>query len=67
LTELVAALESALGKKATIQRLPPQPGDVDRTFADITRAQAELGYSPSTDFKTGLAHFVDWLRAQDSG
>jgi len=62
LRDLIATLEKALGKKAIIDRLPLQPGDVERTFADISRARDELGYHPSTDFETGLQHFVAWLR-----
>ena len=61
LSDLIAALEEALGQKAIIDRRPPQPGDVDRTYADVTLAQNELGYKPSTDLKTGLARFVQWL------
>lgn len=62
LRDLIAAIERALGKKATIERLPMQPGDVDRTFADVSRARAELGYRPTTDIDTGLAEFVKWFR-----
>jgi UDP-glucuronate 4-epimerase len=62
LTDLIAHLEMALGKRAEIEALPAQPGDVERTFADINRARNELGYVPSTDFQTGLGHFVSWLR-----
>lgn len=61
--ELVAALETALGKKAIIDHKPPQPGDVARTFADISRAREELGYEPGTELADGLARFVAWLRA----
>lgn len=64
LSDLIAAIEAALGKKAVIRRLPPQPGDVDRTFADVTLAREELGYTPRTDLRTGLARFVAWLREQ---
>jgi UDP-glucuronate 4-epimerase len=60
--DLVDALEQALGKKASKQYLPLQPGDVDRTYADVTRAETYLGYKPSTDIHTGLARFVAWLR-----
>jgi len=60
--ELIALLEEALGKKAVIDRQPLQPGDVERTYADVTLARAKLGYQPSTDMRTGLAHFVEWLR-----
>lgn len=62
LTQLIAALEAALGKKAVIERLPLQPGDVNRTYADITRAAGELGFAPQTDFRAGLARFVEWFR-----
>jgi UDP-glucuronate 4-epimerase len=64
--DLVAALERALGKKATRQYLPLQPGDVDRTYADVTQAETCLGYKPSTDIHTGLARFVAWLRQENS-
>jgi len=61
--DLIAAMEESLGKKAVIEFLPSQPGDVDRTFADITLARRELGFHPTTDLNTGLARFVTWLRA----
>lgn len=61
LRDLIAAIEAAIGSKAEIQRLPTQPGDVNRTYADISRAKAALGYEPTTDLKTGLRAFVDWL------
>ena len=59
---MIAEIEKALGKKAVRKYLPPQPGDVDRTFADVTRAVNELGYKPNTIIQTGLAKFVQWLR-----
>jgi UDP-glucuronate 4-epimerase len=61
--ELIAQIEDALGKKAVKQYQPPQPGDVERTYADVSRAVDELGYNPSTDIQTGLEKFVTWLRA----
>lgn len=60
--ELVAKIEKALGKKAVREYLPPEPGDVERTFADITKAERELGYNPKTTIEEGLAKFVEWLR-----
>ena len=60
--DLIAEIEKALGKKATKEYLPPQPGDVERTYADVTKAIKELGYKPSTIIEEGLAKFVDWLR-----
>jgi UDP-glucuronate 4-epimerase len=59
---LIAELEKALGKKALINRLPDQPGDVKRTFADVQKAIRELGYQPNTHMADGLKHFVEWLR-----
>lgn len=63
LRDLISAIEAAMGKKAQIKRLPLQPGDVERTFADVSLARAELGYEPRTDLKTGLATFVKWMRS----
>lgn len=60
--DLIAEIEKALGKKAVKKYLPPQPGDVERTFANVTKAVNELGYKPNTTIKTGLANFVRWLR-----
>ncbi|MFO0725512.1 MAG: GDP-mannose 4,6-dehydratase [Myxococcota bacterium] len=64
LSELVAHLEEAAGKKAIIDRRPDQPGDVPRTFADIARAEAELGYDPKTPVKVGIPRFVEWLKGR---
>ena len=60
--DLIAELENALGKKAIRENLPLQPGDVDRTYADVAKAESELGYRRTTDIRTGLAQFVAWLR-----
>lgn len=61
LKELIAAIESALGKKAKINRLPEQPGDMPLTCADISKARKLLGYNPKTKFQDGLPKFVDWF------
>jgi UDP-glucuronate 4-epimerase len=63
LSDLIAVIEGALGKKAIIERLPPQPGDVDRTYADVTLAMRELGYEPRTELSDGLTKFVEWYRS----
>jgi UDP-glucuronate 4-epimerase len=60
--DLVVQIEGALGKKATREYLPPQPGDVERTYADVTKAIEELGYKPKTTIERGLAEFVKWLK-----
>jgi UDP-glucuronate 4-epimerase len=62
--DLVAEIEKALGKKAVKQYLPPQPGDVERTYADITKAAKDLGYNPATTIQAGLRKFTAWLRQQ---
>jgi len=64
--DLIAEIEKALGKKAVKEYLPLQPGDVERTYADVTKAVRELGYKPSTTIKDGLARFVEWLRGQEA-
>ena len=61
LKDLVAAIEKALGKKAKINRLPEQPGDMPLTCADISKARKLLGYNPKTKFEDGLPRFVDWF------
>jgi UDP-glucuronate 4-epimerase len=59
---LIAEIEKALGKKAVKEHVPPQPGDVEQTYADVTKAVKELGYNPTTTIEEGLAQFVTWLR-----
>src|SRR5207244_2350434 len=63
LARLIEGIEKAIGKKAVIQRRPAQPGDVERTFADLTRSGKELGYRPGTSMAEGLARFAEWFRA----
>jgi UDP-glucuronate 4-epimerase len=60
--DLIIEIEKALGKKAVKEYLPVQPGDVERTYADVSKAVGELGYNPSTTIESGLAGFVEWLR-----
>ena len=64
LSELVAALERALGVEAHVERHPEQPGDVPQTWADLTKARRLLGYDPQTGIDDGLARFADWLRGR---
>ena len=61
LKDLIVAIERALGKKAKIDRLPEQPGDMSLTCADISKARKLLGYNPKTKFEDGLLKFVDWF------
>jgi UDP-glucuronate 4-epimerase len=64
LKDLIAAIENALGRKAKINRLPEQPGDVPLTCADISKARKLLGYNPTTPLSVGLPKFVDWFLQQ---
>jgi UDP-glucuronate 4-epimerase len=59
--EVVKALEGVLGVAAHIEWLPPQVGDVSRTWADITRARERLGYAPAVHFGEGVGRFAKWL------
>ncbi len=62
LDALIAAVASVVGREARVERKPVQPGDVERTWADLTRASAELGYSARTPFEEGLARQWSALR-----
>jgi UDP-glucuronate 4-epimerase len=62
LADLVAQLERATGVSAKRKVLPLQPGDVPVTFADISRARAEIGYDPKTPIEEGIKRFVHWYR-----
>ncbi|MFC5532214.1 GDP-mannose 4,6-dehydratase [Cohnella yongneupensis] len=60
LDRMIAAIEAELGKKALIERLPMQPGDVNRTNADVSKARRMLGYDPKWHFEEGIREFVQW-------
>ena len=61
LSYLIELLETSLGKKAVIDRQPPQPGDVPITFANIAKARAKLGYNPRVKIEEGIPKFVEWF------
>ena len=58
----VKMLEQLLGKPAKIELLPPQPGDMFETCADLTRVQAAIGFTPKVPLEDGLKQFVEWFR-----
>lgn len=62
LAEMVRTIEEALGKKAVLERLPAQMGDMPVTCADVTRAREHLGFAPETPFAKGVSGFVEWYR-----
>lgn len=63
LKEMINTIADVLGKTPNIQELPMQPGDVERTFADISKAKKLIGYNPKTSFKEGIESFIDWYKA----
>jgi UDP-glucuronate 4-epimerase len=62
LTNYIAALEDALGRKARMEMIPLQPGDVPDTYADVDDLVAEFGYKPMTTVDQGIGRFVSWYR-----
>jgi UDP-glucuronate 4-epimerase len=63
LLDFIAVIEENLGKKAQMNLLPMQPGDVAETYADTTDLERELGYKPVVDIKTGIQAFITWFRS----
>lgn len=62
LTDFIAEMEKALGKKAQMILEPMQPGDVPATYADIAASQRDLGFEPATPINVGIPKFVDWFK-----
>jgi len=63
LTDFVAALEAALGKRAITELVPAQPGDMLETYADIEASTRDLGFRPKTSITEGLGKFAAWYRS----
>jgi UDP-glucuronate 4-epimerase len=64
LLEMIQGLQLALGRAAELQWLPPQPGDVPQTWANVDKARALLGYAPTTTYFDGVRRFADWLSSE---
>ncbi|MBE6156229.1 MAG: NAD-dependent epimerase/dehydratase family protein [Firmicutes bacterium] len=62
LKEMIMTISNVLEVEPKIKELPMQPGDVERTFADISKAQKLLGYNPKTSFEEGIRKFVEWYK-----
>ena len=58
----IQVLEDCLGKKAQIEFLPMQDGDIAATYADVDNLEADLGFRPKTTVETGITHFVTWYK-----
>ena len=63
LSRYIEVIEDCIGRKATKNLLPMQPGDVPDTFADVTELTRDTGYTPATSVEDGIARFVDWYRS----
>ena len=59
---MINTIGQVVGVDPKIKQLPMQPGDVDRTFADISKAKKLIGYNPKTSFKEGIENFVEWYK-----
>lgn len=62
LRDFISLVEKCVGKQAIIQILPEQPGDVERTCADISKARALLGYDPQVTFEEGIRITSEWYK-----
>lgn len=62
LIDLIKIIESEIGKEAIIDYLPQQPGDVEQTYADISKAKELLGYNPTFEIEEGIKNFVKWMK-----
>jgi UDP-glucuronate 4-epimerase len=63
LMDVIRTIERCLGKTATLNLLPMQPGDVPATYADVEDLKRDFGFEPSTSIETGIARFVEWYRS----
>ena len=63
LSRLVELISTALGVEPNLQRLPMQPGDVERTFADVSKARQLLNYNPTTPVEVGIPRFIEWFKS----
>jgi UDP-glucuronate 4-epimerase len=64
LSEMIATIAKVTGKTPAIERQPMQQGDVERTWADLTRSKAELGYEPGVTFEDGVRRQWEWMQKQ---
>jgi len=62
LRQLIETIGAVVGRRQEIEHLPPRPGDVRRTWADLARSERELGYRPATRLAEGIAHQWGWLK-----
>jgi UDP-glucuronate 4-epimerase len=66
LNQMLSTIEERLDKKANKILLPMQPGDVEKTNANIDKAKALIDYHPTTHFQNGIKKFVEWFLKNES-
>ena len=62
LMDMISLIEKELSKKAIVEKLPMQPGDVKRSFADIDHSIKMLNFKPKTSIEQGIPKFIDWYQ-----
>jgi UDP-glucuronate 4-epimerase len=62
LLDYIAVIEKEVGRKAKLEMLPAQPGDVPETYADVRALQDAVGFKPATSIEEGVKRFVAWYR-----
>jgi UDP-glucuronate 4-epimerase len=60
--KFIETIENAVGRKALMNLLPMQPGDVEATYADVKDLEEDIGFRPATQIEEGVARFVKWYR-----
>ena len=60
--DFIGLIETTLGRKATYQFEPMQPGDVKETYADISAIQRDVGFAPTTPISVGVPRFIEWFK-----
>ena len=59
---MISIIGQTLGVKPKINQMPMQPGDVERTYADISKAKELIGYEPKISFQKGIENFIKWYK-----
>ena len=62
LKEMIDTIANTLNVQAKFNQMPMQQGDVERTYADISKAKKLIGYEPKTSFEQGIRNFVEWYK-----
>lgn len=65
LKEMINTIAKVLEVEPKIKQLPMQPGDVDRTYADVSKARKLIGYEPKTSFEEGIRNFINWYKENE--